>query len=119
MPTVTLPARLDTVRRARDHLRGTKRVPFVTVDAIMHFHILEVPGLEHLAENFHQRKWRQLASQLMSLATARSENLINRIADDRSTEQEAFRTEACRIHLMRELAQAVKDIGLGAPEMGN
>lgn len=119
MPTLPLLPKLDTIRRAYEYLGSTKRVPFVSIEAIMQLHILEVPELRHLAGNFHQRKWSLLASQLMSLAAERSKKLVDQIADDRDTGREALRTEAHRIRLMYELAQAVNDIGLGAPELGN
>lgn len=107
---------LGTPDQALTYLRNEKDVSFEAFDAIMHFHILEVPDLAGLRRNFEQREWSHLSGQLRSFANIRLEALLTAVAGD--TEREDLRKEVILIGLLRELSAAAGSMNHGAPEMG-
>ena len=117
MTSTDLNKTLGTPRQALAYLEQEKNIPFEAFDAIMHFHILEVPDFHGLRHNYEERAWTRLAGQCGSLANMRQQVLINCAADD--TEREALRTQALLIQLLRALSQVATSIGRKEPEMGN
>lgn len=117
MTTTDFGRSLGTIKQALAHLQNEKRITFEAFDAIMRFHILEVPDLAGLRHNYEYREWHCLSSQLRSFASMRHEALLTLVAGD--TEREDLRKEALFISLLRELSGAAGSMGQNMPEMGN
>ncbi len=117
MTTTDFSRTLGTLEKALAHLRGEKRITFEAFDAIMHFHILEVPDLGSLHHNYEQREWPHLSGQLRSFASMRQEALLNCVVQ-RADPEELYR-QGMTIQLLRELSAAAGDMGRGAGELSN
>ena len=117
MTTTDFRDALATPDQAISYLRREKKIPFEAFDAIMHFHILEVPDLAGLRRNYEQREWSHLSGQLRAFANMRHEALLALVAGD--TEREDLRKEVLLIGLLHELSGAAGSMGYGASEMGN
>ncbi len=117
MTTTDFSRALGTLETALAHLRNEKRISFEAFDAIMRFHILEVPDLGSLRHNFERREWHYLSGQLRSFASMRQEALLNCVVS-RTDPEELYR-QGVLIQILRELAAASGDMGAGASEMGN
>jgi hypothetical protein len=117
MTTTDFNRSLGTIKQALAHLRDEKRITFEAFDAIMHFHILEVPDLGSLRHNFERREWPHLSGQLRSFANMRQEVLLNCVVS-RTDPEELYR-QGMIIQLLRELSGAAGSMGYGAGEMGN
>lgn len=116
MATTDFSRSLGTIEQALAYLRNEKRIPFETLDAIMHFHILEVPDLGGLRHNYERREWYFLSGQMRAFASMRQEALINCVVK-RADPDELYR-QGMLILLLRELSAAAGSMA-GTGEMGN
>lgn len=117
MPTTDFRATLGTPDQALAHLRQEKNITFETFDAIMHFHILEAPGLGALRRNYEERAWHPLSAQLRAFAMFRHEALLALITGNANLEN--LRREVLTIELLRELSTTAGSMVRDAPEIGN
>lgn len=117
MTTTDFSRSLGTIEQALSHLRNEKRITFEAFDAIMHFHVLEVPDLGSLRHNFDRREWPHLSGQLRAFANMRHEALLNCVIE-RADPDELYR-QGMVIQLLRELSGAAGSMGYGAGEMSN
>lgn len=116
MTTTDFSRSLGTIEQALAYLRDEKRISFEVFDAIMHFHVLEVPRLEALRHNFDRREWYFLAEQLRAFASMRQGELLYLVIGE--TERETLRSEARLIELLRVLAGVAGSMNRNAPEIG-
>lgn len=117
MTTTDFGAILGAPEQALVHLRHEKNITFEAFNAIMHLHILEIPGLGALRHNYEERAWHFLSGQLRSFAMIRHEALLALISGEASPE--TLRREVLAIELLRELSTAAGSMMRNAPEIGS
>lgn len=117
MTTTDLSRSLGTIEQTLAHLRNEKRITFEAFDAIMHFHILEVPDLGGLRQNFERREWYFLSGQMRAFANMRHEALLNCVIQ--RVDPEELYHQGMVIQLLRDLSAAAGSMGSGAGEMSN
>lgn len=117
MTTTDFSRSLGTIEQALAHLRNEKRITFEAFDAIMHFHILEVPDLGSLRHNFERREWYFLSGQMRAFASMRHEALLGCVIQ--RVDPEELYHQGMVIQLLRDLSAAAGSMGHSVGKIGN